>query len=186
MHRNNLLQALNRYRQRFPEETDTVERFHRFVSNHSDCFERDWWQPGHVTGSAWLVDPGRTAVLLTHHKKLNRWLQLGGHSDGQNNSLAVATREAEEESGLAVTALSTEIFDIDIHEIPARRDDPAHLHFDVRHVLQAQHDNYRISDESNDLAWVAVDDLTNFTTEVSVTRMADKWLALIQGELQLD
>ena len=71
-------------------------------------------------------------VLLAHHRKLGRWLQPGGHSDGDPDTLAVALREAREESGLDVQALDDAIFDLDLHRIPARDREPAHLHFDVR------------------------------------------------------
>ena len=94
-------------------------------------------------------------VLLAHHRKLGRWLQPGGHSDGDPDTLAVALREAREESGLDVRALDDAIFDIDVHRIPARGREPAHLHFDVRFLVQAEHDRFRVSDESHALAWVS-------------------------------
>jgi 8-oxo-dGTP pyrophosphatase MutT (NUDIX family) len=176
MHRSKLLGMLEKYAGRYPGEGATLERFVEFVQAHERCFERDCWA-GHVTGSAWLVNADRDHVLLTHHKKLNRWLQVGGHSDGVTDPLAVAIREAEEESGLAVAALDRGIFDIDVHEIPARKSDPAHLHFDVRFTLQTHNgDAFQVSDESHDLAWVPVANLDDYTDEESVVRMARKWL----------
>jgi 8-oxo-dGTP pyrophosphatase MutT (NUDIX family) len=179
MHRNRLLRLLDEYAFRYPEESATARTFVAFVEDHERCFERDLWA-GHVTGSAWLVNRAGTHVLLTHHRKLGRWLQLGGHSDGDPDTLGVSIREAEEESGLQVTALSEEIFDIDIHEIPARRADPAHFHFDVRFALRtAGGDQFAVSDESLDLAWVPIDQLDSYTDERSVRRMAEKWGRLI-------
>ena len=178
MHRIKLLSLLESYRRRFPEESATVGRFEEFVGNHRRCFERDCWA-GHVTGSAWLVNQASSHVLLTHHKKLNKWLQLGGHNDGNSDPAAVALREAREESGLAVVALQDHIFDIDIHEIPARKGDPAHFHFDLRFVLQTQiSDEFRVSDESDALAWVPVGSLSRYTRESSMLRMAEKWSKL--------
>ena len=116
MHRRNLLSAIDRYATRYPEESRVVARFKALLQSHEDCFERDCL-PGHITGSAWLVCPKRQNVLLTHHRKLNMWLQLGGHSDGEGNTPGVAIREAHEESGLAVHLLDNEIFDLDVHEI---------------------------------------------------------------------
>ena len=136
MHRSKLIALLTDYGHRHPEEQETVDRFLAFVQANERCFERDLWM-GHVTGSAWLVNSAGSHVLLTHHRKLGRWLQLGGHSDGNPDPLAVAMLEAEEESGLRVTPLSEQIFDIDIHEIPPRKADPAHFHFDVRFALRA-------------------------------------------------
>ena len=130
-----------------------------------------------MTGSAWLVDPAREYLLLTHHKKLNMWLQLGGHSDGGSDTQAVALREAEEESGLTVALLASEILDIDIHEIPARKADPAHFHFDVRFSFLASTRNFVLSEESMALAWIEIAKLEERTTEESILRMRDKWLA---------
>ena len=175
MKRQPLLQLLHDYSERYPEEQATTARFLDFVMTHERCFERDLWA-GHVTGSAWLVDGSGSRVLLTHHKKLGRWLQLGGHSDGSHEPLLVALQEAREESGLTVRPLSTEVFDLDIHEIPARKQDPAHHHFDVRFALQVVGDEtFQVSAESLDLAWVPIDRLEDYTAEESVLRMARKW-----------
>ena len=177
MNRNRMLDLLTRYRVGFPDESETVDRFETFVNGEPNCFERDCWS-GHVTGSAWVVNAERTHVLLTHHRKLGRWLQLGGHSDGDCDPLRVACREASEESGLTVAPLDEELFDIDIHLSPARRDDPAHHHFDTRFVLRVVgEENFRVSDESHALRWVEIGRLREVTSEPSMSRMAAKWLA---------
>lgn len=175
MHRQPLLALLTEYETRYPVEAGLIARFRNFVTMHERCFERDLWT-GHVTGSAWLVNSTRDAVLLTHHRKLGRWLQLGGHSDGNADALAVSIAEAEEESGLAVRALAPWAFDLDIHEIPARKQDPAHFHFDVRFALQVVgSEAFRVSPESLDLAWVPIEQLSDYTDERSMLRMAEKW-----------
>jgi len=115
-----LQDRLRDYRGRHPEEASTVDRFRRLLREHDRCFHRDCWA-GHITGSAWLVDAEGNDVLLTHHRKLDLWVQLGGHSGGDPDTPAVAHREAEEESGLDVEPLSPQIFDLDIHTIPARK-----------------------------------------------------------------
>lgn len=171
--------SLRVYYSRYPEERAVVDRFIALLSDHADCFERHHFAPGHITGSAWLVDASGEHVLLTHHRKLGAWLQLGGHSDGDPDTAAVARREAEEESGLAVELLSHGILDVDVHEIPARKSDPAHLHFDVRFAFVSRSDrNYVVSDESHDLAWVPVDGMHGFTGEESILRMTRKWQAV--------
>jgi len=178
VHRRPLLTLLDDYARRFPEEADVVGRFREFVAAHPACFERDCWA-GHVTGSAWLLNGAGDAVLLTHHRKLRRWLQPGGHCDGDSDVLQVALREAEEETGLVVTPLNERPLDIDIHPIPARATDPGHHHFDVRFALQvATDDDYRVSDESIDLAWVKLDQLYEYTAEESVLRLGRKWQAV--------
>ncbi len=107
------------------------------VAGTPRCFDRGFYTPGHVTGSAFVVDAGSGRVLLHHHRRLDRWLQLGGHDEGEHDPLQTALREAREESGLLdLTPLSAAILDIDVHEIPAGRSEPAHLHHDVRYALQ--------------------------------------------------
>ena len=176
MHRSGLKARLAAYRARWPEESETVARFEAFVDSHPDCFHRSC-RVGHVTGSAWIVDRTGERVLLTHHRKLGRWLQPGGHSDGETDTLAVALREAEEESGLQVRALDAAIFDLDVHPIPALPGEPAHYHFDVRFLVRAEHDRFRISAESHALEWVPAEGLGALTNEESVLRMARKWRA---------
>src|SRR5437773_8684321 len=114
-----------------------MEALRQFVEANVDCFERSL-QIGHITGSAWIVDRDRTHALLTRHRKLNKWLQLGGHADGDPDILRVALREAREESNLdAIRPVSEAIFDVDIHLIPERAGEPEHLHYDVRFLLEA-------------------------------------------------
>jgi len=177
MTRADLLVMLDDYCARHPEEAAVVARFGALLGEPR-CFARDWWAPGHITGSAWLVDRAGEHVLLTHHRKLGRWLQLGGHADGDEDVLRVARNEAEEESGLAVVAIVDEILDVDIHEIPARGSDPAHLHFDLRFAFRAAaSDDFAVSDESHALRWVPIIRFDEFTDEASMLRMADKWRA---------
>ena len=114
--------------------------------------------------------------MLTHHKKLGIWVQLGGHSDGDPDTPSVACKEATEESGLDVTFLSEQIFDLDIHEIPARKDDPAHYHYDVRFAFVAEDRSYTVSEESHDLSWIPIATLEEVTQEESMLRMKRKWL----------
>ncbi|MEA1882645.1 MAG: NUDIX hydrolase [Candidatus Marinimicrobia bacterium] len=150
----------------------------QFLNDHTGCFDRHNWF-GHFTGSAWIVDQPREWVLMTHHRQLDMWLQLGGHSDGCSNLLEVARTEAIEESGFSqFKVLSEEIFDLDIHQIPAHNSDPPHLHFDVRFILEAQHGKEEIivSDESQDVAWVHVQKIQNKNSEKSIARMLNKTL----------
>ncbi len=177
MHREPLLSLLADYASHHPEESVTSQRFIDFVTAHDDCFERSL-QIGHITGSAWVVDASRTKVLLTHHRKLNIWVQLGGHADGETDIAKVVMQEASEESGLSQLSLpdSPQIFDLDIHTIPARKTDPEHLHYDVRMVVYHDGDgDYQINEESHDLAWVEIAKLERFTDEDSMLRMKHKW-----------
>lgn len=175
MHRRKLLEGLRVYLRANPDELELVDRFYSFINENVDCFDRNNLE-GHVTGSAWLVSPDGRQALLTHHKKLGRWLQLGGHSDGEPDTLSVSQREAEEESGLKVQPLGESIFDIDIHEIPARGGELAHLHFDVRFLFRARDLKFVVSSESHDLRWVDLLNIEQFSNEWSVIRMRDKCL----------
>ncbi|MEO6687974.1 MAG: NUDIX hydrolase [Dokdonella sp.] len=148
------------------------------MSEHADAASRQRL-PGHLTGSAWLVSADGQRVLLTHHRKLDRWLQLGGHADGDPDLARVALREAEEESGLADLIVEPAIFDIDRHSIPARGDEPEHWHYDVRYVVRTTtSETFAVSDESHALAWRDIGELaTDGKVNDSVRRMARKWLA---------
>lgn len=184
MDREELIRQLQEYRARWPGEADTADRFIDFIARHPDGFERHL-AVGHVTGSAWVVNRAGTHVLLTHHRKLNLWVQLGGHADGDSNVFRVARREAEEESGLAgLVPAGPRFFDIDVHRIPARGDEPEHLHWDLRYAFRAAGgETFRVSDESHALAWIGIAELESVTREESMLRMARKWLAGgIQGE----
>lgn len=171
--------ALQAYTDRWPDETGCVETFLALLDDAQDPFVRERLA-GHLTASAWLVDRSGTRVLLTHHRKLDRWLQLGGHADGIRDLAQVALKEAEEESGLPGLVLEVgTVFDVDRHWIPARPDVPAHWHFDVRYVVRAGDDEaYCVSEESLDLAWREISGLAeDASVDASVRRMARKWLA---------
>ena len=175
MHRAPLLQLLESYLSRFPDEEAVGAQFCDFIRRCEDCFERSL-EEGHITGSAWVVDSTGEKVLLTHHRKLNIWVQPGGHADGNADVREVALQEALEETGLDQLSVSEDIFDIDIHRIPARKNEPEHLHYDVRFLVRHEGDgDYVVSEESHDLAWVTVDRIDEVTTEESMLRMADKW-----------
>jgi 8-oxo-dGTP pyrophosphatase MutT (NUDIX family) len=177
-----LLAKLAGYRAIDADDAARARRIAAFVESTPRCFERANLA-GHVTGSAWLVDARGERVLLTHHRKLNLWLQLGGHADGDADALRVARREAEEESGMKnIFPVSEEIFDVDVHPIPARGDEPAHLHYDVRFALRASDDRFTVGEESHELAWVDVARLAEKTSEPSMLRMAAKWVALAREE----
>ena len=173
-----LAAALANYAGRWPDEAATVGLFVELLGDADNPFLRDRLA-GHFTASSWLVDRSGERVLLTHHRKLQLWLQLGGHADGQRELHLTALREAEEESGLTGLRVDAAIFDVDRHWIPEHKSVPAHWHYDVRYVVHAGDDEaYTISEESLDLAWRRIDELAaDPATDASVRRMAQKWLA---------
>ena len=132
-----------------------------------------WW--GHITGSAWIVNPGLDRVVLVHHAKLGKWLQPGGHSEGQSDSLEVALREAREETALPVQVLQPGIFDVDIHQIPEYWNTPAHYHYDVRFLLVVRDGSEPVtSEESHAVRWVTLDEASALNDELSIARMIEK------------
>lgn len=175
MHRNKLLNLLTNHHTTDPQEILFTKQIASFVNENPDCFERTLLT-GHVTGSAWIVDKTQQFALLTHHRKLDKWFQTGGHCDGDSDVLNVALKEAYEETGLSdIQLISPEIFDIDIHEIPERKDIPAHLHYDVRFLFEADMGKQIIvSSESTDLAWVALLEVSKLNNSESIMRMVRK------------
>ena len=171
-------QALDAYRQRWPDEAPVCDDFAQLLADPADPFVRARLA-GHFTASCWLVDRTGARVLLTHHRKLDRWLQLGGHADSDRDLARVALKEAEEESGLSGLRVEPAIFDLDRHWIPERGDVPGHWHYDARYVVHAGEDEgYVVSEESHDLAWREVAPIAeDEAADESLRRMARKWLA---------
>lgn len=175
MNRSTLRNLLKNYRTPFEEEKSFVEEFITLTEDPL-AFSRERLE-GHFTASAWIVNKTRTHALLTHHMKLNRWLQLGGHADGNENLMEVAMTEAREESGLiSLKLVDSFIFDIDKHLIPANSRDPQHFHYDVRFLVEAAMDeSLTVSAESKDLAWVNFDTVPDVVrNNISIIRMLEK------------
>jgi 8-oxo-dGTP pyrophosphatase MutT (NUDIX family) len=158
-----------------PQEALAVEETIAFVEAHPDCLLRACLE-GHLTGSAWIVSADRRRTLLTHHMKLGKWLQLGGHADGDSDLLAVALREASEESGLTgLRAADAALFDVDRHWIGSRGAEPGHWHHDLRFMIEADpSEPLVLSAESKELSWVDVDAVTSLNPEESMARMVRK------------
>jgi 8-oxo-dGTP pyrophosphatase MutT (NUDIX family) len=184
MHRTPLLRTLEHYLELHPEDRLRADHVRQFVRANPDCFERAN-REGHVTGSAWIVSADRGHYLLTHHRKLGRWLQLGGHADGDPDPARVALREAREESGMADFELvhaGGELLplDVDVHLIPATAREPAHLHHDVRYLLIAAPGQELVrSGESVDLRWFPIASDAPLTGEASLLRMSRRARALL-------
>lgn len=172
-----LAAELSAYARRWPDEAGVAAEFATLLGDGGDPFVRERLA-GHFTASCWLVDRTGMRVLLTHHRKLQRWLQLGGHADGDRDLPRVALREAQEESGLQGLRVERGVFDIDRHWIPERADVAGHWHYDARYVVHGGADeDYVVGDESLDLAWrdiagIAADE----HDDPSLRRMARKWL----------
>lgn len=178
-HREDLLRKLSLFCKTAPrQQEECARKLAEFVRSTPDCFERSH-SAGHITGSAWILSPDGGKSLLTLHRRLGRWLQPGGHADGESDTLSVALREAREESGIAaLIPLSEDIFDVDIHAIPASaaRQEPEHLHYDVRYLLRAMHERFTVSSESIALGWFTLEEVETLepAPDESVLRLARK------------
>lgn len=154
------------------------EELRQLYLDHLDAHPDGMYKPcgaGHLTGSALVIDPSRERALLTLHKKLGMWLQMGGHCEpGDPTMEAVALREATEESGIAgLTLLPGGPVRLDRHPIPA----PCHWHLDVQYAALAPAGAAEeISDESLDLRWFAYDEVAG-VADTSVVRLLEGTLA---------
>lgn len=178
----NLKNLLTNYEPSTPEEFISRRRMVDLLENSEYPFSRNSMNPGHFTASAFLLNSDNSKFMLMHHKKLDKWLQPGGHCETETNLLEVAIREAKEESGIEnITPLMSNIFDLDVHLIPANNFEPAHFHFDVRFLLKTfDNDNLSKNDESNMLIWTSLfqKDYFEFKLEYSILRMIEKFKIL--------
>lgn len=171
------IDSLARYARTCPEHRPLADDYARFAALGPEVFTRAHLA-GHFTGSAFLVSADGRRALLLHHAKLKRWLQPGGHADGEIDLGQVALREAEEETGLAGLRVEADIFDLDRHAIPARGPEPEHQHWDVRYVVRCSGDETpRINSESRAFTWRPIEDLAgDGSLDPSIRRMAARWL----------
>src|SRR5271156_2285909 len=162
------------------DEEPVRDRMLVLLDGTPGCFERTSF-PAHFTGSALVVNADGSRVLLHHHRKLDRWLQFGGHCDGDEDILRVARREALEESGIeGLIVASARPFDIDIHEIPPHGDEPAHFHYDVRFMLIAPEAAAPApSEESRELRWFTAAETAALALDESLQRMIRKWQSIV-------
>ena len=142
--------------------------------------------PAHLTASAVVVNHDGSKVLLTLHKKLQKWLQLGGHCEAGETPRQAALREAREESGLAAFDFVCEHpIDLDIHDIPPRGTEPGHQHYDIRYVLRCRGDCSKIvvSSESQALQWFDFATVWEVSEEPSLRRVLLKSQSLLEGRV---
>ena len=181
-----LLDALGRHAPADEQEARDLGLIRDFVRRHDDPFDRGIAE-GHLTGSAIVVSAGGEGTLLLHHRKLDRWLQPGGHADrGEATGEAVALREAVEETGLPGLALHPRAprpLDVDVHDIPARGAEPAHEHLDLRYLVLAPKDA-RPSPalaEMRDLRFFGWEETAALGLDAGLRRALEKARAILAG-----
>lgn len=181
MHRQRLLELLADYHTPFMEEAAMVARTRRFIEQHEECFGRALL-PGHVSGSAWVLNKARSHVLMMHHRKLDMWLQPGGHADNDPDMVRVVLNEVHEESGVPlenIHLVADEIFDVDVHTVYASAHDVRHEHYDVRLLVEID-DGVHVpgNDESHDIGWIPLAEVLHFNNARSFHRLVKKTLQL--------
>jgi 8-oxo-dGTP pyrophosphatase MutT (NUDIX family) len=165
-----LSDALARHQPADDAEARDLAQIRAFVAEHPDPFDRRI-AVGHLTGSAIVISADGARTLLLHHRKLDRWLQPGGHADpGETAGENVALREALEETGLPGLALHPSAprpLDVDVHDIPARGPEPAHQHLDLRYLVVAPAGAAfsRSTEETRDMRWISWDEVATLETE---------------------
>jgi 8-oxo-dGTP pyrophosphatase MutT (NUDIX family) len=153
----------------------TRQRFLDLVGTHDDVLDRTC-RPGHLTGSAVVVDHTGERLLLLWHNKAGRWLQPGGHADGDGNLAHVAWREATEETGIVGLSVVTPAIHLDIHEFRPP-DEDAHLHYDIRFLILAPPGAVaRHNHESSGTRWAAADELPELGADPGLMVLAERGL----------
>jgi 8-oxo-dGTP pyrophosphatase MutT (NUDIX family) len=174
------IEEIEKYETIFEDEAEFQIQIKDFLMKNPEFYQRTTLS-GHATGSAWIVSPDFKRALLIHHKKLNKWIQPGGHADDTDKTLLVtAAREASEECGIRVKSLSKGIFDLDVHTIPAKDDVPAHLHYDFRYIFVADPNapkNINAA-EVNAAQWVDLEHIMQKNIEQSIRRMILKTITM--------
>ncbi len=161
-----------------PLEGEHLRRMFELL-DRPDAFSRSCFEPGHFTGSAFVLSPDGADLLLILHAKLGLWLQPGGHVDPEDaNLLAGARREVEEETGILELTAEGGLLDVDIHPIPAnpKKGEPPHEHFDVRFVFRAPSREFAAGSDALDARWVPLAEVASAGTDESVERAVRKLL----------
>lgn len=176
MNREEIIENLGLYKPIDEFEEKIRNDFYNFVLNNTDCFNKEL-KVGHITGSAIIIDKNNNRILIHKHKKLNKWVIFGGHADSEFDAIQIAKREGLEESGLKeITLLSENIFTIFIYDFPQTENFPAHKHYDLGFMFQAdsKKEINAMKGESSFIKWIDIEDLEKFNNELSIKYLSSR------------
>jgi 8-oxo-dGTP pyrophosphatase MutT (NUDIX family) len=175
--RDDLYDLLQSYAPVDARESEHRRRMMQLLESGPDPFARTCYKPGHFTASAFVLAPQDDTILLVFHARLQKWLQPGGHIDPSDRDVfAAARREAQEETGIELeeSAAPASLFDLDIHSIPARPNEPAHEHFDVRTLWITSQHEVRPGSDALDVRWHSLEGAARMNVDESLGRALQK------------
>jgi len=170
-----VVEMLHRYIPAQGEEMGHKNHILSLLESSPGPFAPQSFSTGHVTASALIFDDKARHVLLIHHKGLKQWLQPGGHVDPEDGCLVdTVVREVQEEVGLLLPKSAAQLFDVDVHEIPAVGDDPQHLHFDFRFLFRCKQSSVQAASDATDARWFPLSEAAKLSRNEGMKRLFKK------------
>lgn len=157
-------------------EEASLALIEELLNDKTNPFDRNDFEPGHLTSSAFIVNKECTHCVLMHHKKLDKWLQPGGHAEGEISVKENAMKEAQEETGMKTLVNTGKIHTVDVHVIPEYKGQPEHHHHDICYLFQADINEKPVGNhESNFVKWVSLEEAKIFANaEYALSHMIEK------------
>lgn len=177
MFTSDLLTTLENYQPWNDTESTHYAAILDLLRSNPAAFDRHSYQPGHITGSTWILAEDTGNVAMIYHRRLDRWLQPGGHADvGETDGLSTALREAREELGLVLDPARASLFDLDVHQIPETTTQPSHFHFDIRYLCLTKQQPLISDSDAAQARWFTAAELEAMGLEAGMQRMLKKGL----------
>ena len=155
------------------EALKSAELIGMLLQHSAAPFSRNQFEPGHITATACVLHPHQKAVLLIHHKRLDRWLLPGGHVEAEDSSPScTASREATEETGVVLKPRDPLLVGMDVHGIPPKKQEPYHLHHDLIYYFAAESETVEVTSETLGVVWCPFAEFDQYGLAGSIQRSA--------------